>query len=254
MLELRDLVLEQGDFRLDAALSVRAGARVAVLGPSGAGKSTLLAAIGGFLDPASGQILWQGARIDRLAPGRRPVAMLFQDGNLFPHLDIARNVGLGLSARGKPDAAGRARIDEALERVGLGGLGARRPGALSGGQQSRAALARVLVQDRPLLLLDEPFAALGPALRAEMLALVAELQAESGATLLMVSHDPADAERIADEIVLVAEGRAAAPAPLRAMLDDPPEALRRYLGRAPDAAPMRDGPPAAAGGGRAGGA
>lgn len=229
-LELRGLVLQQGDFRLEAGFALRPGARVAVLGPSGAGKSTLLSAVAGFLDPVAGQVLWQGARIDGLAPGRRPVGMLFQDGNLFPHLDIARNVALGMSPRGRLSGAESARVAQALERVGLGGMGGRKPGELSGGQQSRAALARVLVQDRPVMLLDEPFAALGPALRAEMLALVAELQAETGATLLMVSHDPKDAERIAEEVVLVDAGRAEAPAPLRQMLADPPEALRRYLG------------------------
>ncbi|MCA1336188.1 ATP-binding cassette domain-containing protein [Pseudooceanicola marinus] len=229
-LHLKRVELMQGDFRLSADFALGAGARVAVLGPSGAGKSTLLGAIAGFLDPVAGQILWDGARIDRLAPGARPVAMLFQDGNLFPHLNLMRNLALGISSRGRVDAAARARIERALERVGLDGMAQRRPAELSGGQQSRAALARVLVQARPLMLLDEPFAALGPALRAEMLALVAELQAETGATLLMVSHDPKDAERIADQIVLVDEGRAAPPAPTAALLADPPPGLRRYLG------------------------
>lgn len=229
-LQLRKLELMQGDFHLSADFTLEAGARVAVLGPSGAGKSTLLGAIAGFLDPVAGQILWDGARIDRLAPGARPLGMLFQDGNLFPHLDLARNLALGISPRGRVDAAGRARIDRALDRVGLTGLAARRPAELSGGQQSRAALARVLVQARPLLLLDEPFAALGPALRAEMLDLLAELLDETGATLLMVSHDPGDAARIAGLIVLVDEGRAAPPAPTGPLLADPPPGLRRYLG------------------------
>lgn len=230
MLELSSLVLTQGDFRLEAHLSLSEGSSVALIGPSGAGKSTLLAAIAGFLPPTEGRIRWRGQELAGLAPGKRPVAMLFQDGNLFPHLDIFRNVALGISSRGRLSEAERGRVEQALERVGLSGYGSRTPGELSGGQQSRAALARVLVQDRPLLLLDEPFAALGPALRAEMLALVAELRAETRATLLMVTHEPDDARRIADQIVLVAEGRAAPPAPMRALLDDPPPALRAYLG------------------------
>ena len=101
---------------------------------------------------------------------------------------------------------------------------------MSGGQQSRVALARVLVQGRDLLLLDEPFAALGPALKAEMLELVAELVVESGATLLMVSHDPSDARRIADQVVLVADGQAHPPMETAALLDNPPPALKAYLG------------------------
>ena len=230
MLELVNLTLEQGDFRLEADLSLPEGASAALIGPSGAGKSTLLAGIAGFLPPRRGRVQWRGEDLTGLAPGKRPVAMLFQDGNLFPHLDVSRNVALGISPRGRLSARDQARVAQALERVGLAGYGARTPAELSGGQQSRAALARILVQDRPLMLLDEPFAALGPALRAEMLRLVAELRAETGATLLMVTHDPRDAERIAEQIVLVAEGRAAPPAPMRALLDDPPPALRAYLG------------------------
>ena len=110
------------------------------------------------------------------------------------------------------------------------GLEDRKPGALSGGQQSRAALARVLLQDRPLLLLDEPFAALGPALKVEMLDLVAELAAETGATLLMISHDPDDARRITDLAILVAEGVAHPPRSTADLLDNPPPALKAYLG------------------------
>ncbi|WP_163848175.1 ATP-binding cassette domain-containing protein [Pseudooceanicola aestuarii] len=230
MLDLDAVELIQGDFSLSADLHVSQGARVAVIGPSGAGKSTLLNAIAGFVDPQAGQIRWQGRGLDGLAPGQRPVAMLFQDGNLFPHLDIARNVGLGLRPTGRLTREDRAAIAQALDRVGLSGMGDRRPGALSGGQQSRAALARVLMQDRPLLLLDEPFAALGPALRADMLDLVARVAEETGATLLMVSHAPEDARRIADSVIMVDEGRAAAPVPMEQAFADPSPAMRRYLG------------------------
>lgn len=230
MLELQSVSIRQGDFSLTADLTIPAGAQVAVMGPSGAGKSTLLAAIAGFLPLAAGQILWDGQALQPIAPGKRPVAMLFQDGNLFPHLDIARNVALGISPSLRLSNLEKEHIEHALARVGLAGLGSRRPSELSGGQQSRAALARVLVQNRPLLLLDEPFAALGPALRAEMLDLVAALSAENGSTLLMVSHDPSDARRIAREIVLVDRGGVTRPMPAMETLDNPPEALKRYLG------------------------
>ena len=230
MLTLEGLTLRQDSFELRADFSVETGAMVAVIGPSGAGKSTLLSAIAGFIRPSAGRVLWQGRDLTPLPPGERPVTIIFQDNNLFPHLTAFDNVALGLRPSLKLAPAERARVREALARVGLAGLEARKPAALSGGQQSRVALARVLVRARPLLLLDEPFAALGPALREEMLDLVAELCRETGATLLMVSHDPRDAERIAGMAVLMAEGQAHAPMPTARLLADPPRALRDYLG------------------------
>ena len=230
MLALDAVEIVNGDFRLRADLGIRAGARVAVIGPSGSGKSTLLNAVAGFLPVAEGHIRWRGDDITKAPPGDRPVAMLFQDGNLFPHITVTQNVGFGIRPDLRLSAEERERVAEALRRVGLGDLGDRKPGALSGGQQSRAALARVLVQGRPLLLLDEPFAALGPALKAEMLDLVAALCDETEATMLMVSHDPDDALRISTDAVLVAEGRAAPPVETRALFADPPDALRDYLG------------------------
>lgn len=230
MLKLEDCVVQNGAFTLSADFTVEQGARVAVIGPSGAGKSTLLEAIAGFLPVTQGRILWSGQDITAQPPGQRPVAMLFQEDNLFAHLTVAQNVGLGLRPDLKLMASDKETVEQALDRVGLGGLEARKPGDLSGGQRSRAALARVLVQRRDLLLLDEPFAALGPALRAEMLDLVRDLAQETGATLLMVSHQPEDARRIAGQAIFVAEGKAHAPQPTDRLLDDPPEALRAYLG------------------------
>lgn len=229
MLTLDDVVLRQGSFELRADLSVAAGARVAIIGPSGAGKSTLLAGIAGFLEPVSGRVLWKGEDLTGVDPGQRPLSMVFQDQNLFPHLTVARNVGLGIapSLRLTPDD--KTRVAEALARVGLNGFADRKPGALSGGQQSRVALARVLLRARPLVLLDEPFAALGPGLKDDMLDLVAEVADRTGATVLMITHDPDDALRFADQTILVAEGRADAPQPTKALLDDPPEVLRSYL-------------------------
>ena len=122
------------------------------------------------------------------------------------------------------------RVAEALRRIGLGGLGARRPAQLSGGQAGRAALARALLRARPMLLLDEPFAALGPALKQEMLALVGEVASETGATVLMVTHDPKDAQGFADLTVLVAEGVAHPPQDTATLFANPPKALRDYLG------------------------
>ena len=232
MLHLDHLLIRQDDFTLSANWTVPTGARVALVGPSGAGKSTLLSAIAGFVAPAEGRILWQGRDLAPLSPGDRPLTILFQDQNLFAHLTVAQNIGLGLSPALRLTAADRERIARALDRVGLAGLGDRRPAQLSGGQQGRVALARALLRARPLLLLDEPFAALGPGLKAEMLQLVSEVAAETGATILMVTHDPADARRLADLTVLVSDGTAAPPAATTALFANPPRALADYLGQA----------------------
>jgi thiamine transport system ATP-binding protein len=230
MLALERLLVTQGDFRLAADLSVPAGAICAIVGPSGAGKSTLLNVIAGFFPATEGRVLWEGAPLDLLHPGERPVSIVFQDNNLFPHLTVFQNVALGLRPSLKLPPEETRMVENALSRVGLAGLGARRPAELSGGQQSRVALARVLVRRKPLLLLDEPFAALGPALRAEMLDLVKSVATEAGATVLMISHDPGDARRIADLTIYLGEGRAHPPVPTADLFAAPPPALAAYLG------------------------
>lgn len=230
VLTLDRLELEQDGFHLAADWTLGKGARLALLGPSGGGKSTLLAAIAGFLKPASGRIRIEGADVTCLPPAERPVSILFQDHNLFPHLSVQQNVGLGIRPDLRLTPAEREKVDAALVRVGLGPLAERLPATLSGGQAQRVALARVLLMARPLLLLDEPFAALGPALKADMLDLVSEIVAETGATLLMVTHDPDDARRIAPLTSLVADGVAAVPAATRDLLENPPPSLRTYLG------------------------
>ncbi len=230
MLKLESTTILNGSFKLTADLTVSEGETVAVIGPSGAGKSTLIEGIAGFLPVAQGRITWDGTDITDQPPGARPVAMLFQEDNLFPHLTLAQNVGLGLSPNLRLSQDDKTRVTAALDRVGLAGMESRKPGELSGGQRSRAALARVMLQDKPLLLLDEPFAALGPALRMEMLDLVAEIAGETAATLLMISHAPEDARRITAQAILVANGIAQAPQPTADLLDDPPPVLRDYLG------------------------
>lgn len=228
MLELDGLTIRQDDFVLDADAQFGAGFTT-LIGPSGGGKSTLLNTIAGFIAPSEGRVLWNGQDITGLVPAKRPVSILFQDNNLFPHLTIAANLALALTT-GRPNGHHRDLIDKALREVGLDGTGARKPAELSGGQQGRAALARVLLQDRPLMLLDEPFAALGPALRAEMLALVARLAGQEGISVIMVSHAPEDAMRVAEETAIVADGRVTPPMPTKPLFGDPPDSLRDYLG------------------------
>ena len=230
MLTLDGLRARWGDWTLAADLSIGTGEKVALIGPSGSGKSTLLGLIAGYEAPEAGRVLWDGADLTGTPPAARPISMVFQDNNLFPHMTAAQNVGLGLRPDLKLDAGERRDVAAALERVGLGGFGDRKPGQLSGGQAARVALARVLLRHRPILLLDEAFDALGPALRVEMLDLVAGLADETGATLLLVTHAPEDARRIADSVVLVADGVAHAPVATAEIFANPPEALRDYLG------------------------
>lgn len=230
MLWFKDAVFSQGGYVLSADLQIEVGKVTAVIGPSGAGKSTLLGGIAGFVPQTRGVLLWAGVNITKLAPAKRPVSMLFQDNNLFPHLTVLQNVALALSAKLNPTALDRQRVEDMLKRVGLTGLADRKPAALSGGQQSRAALARALLQDRDVMLMDEPFSALGPGLKAEMLDLSVALAKEAGRTVLMVTHDPSDAARVADAIVGVSPNKAWAPVATRNFLSDPPEAFVEYLG------------------------
>lgn len=230
MLVLEHLNVVQGSFSISANWSLQAAERLALIGPSGAGKSTLLMTIAGFLAPTSGRILWNGADIAAVAPGDRPMTILFQDQNLFPHLTLGQNLGLGIMPNLRLTADHIEQIENALTRVGLAGLGARKPAQLSGGQQGRAALARALLRARPVLLLDEPFAALGPALKADMLDMLDEVASATGAAVLMVTHDPNDARRFADKTVLVADGMAHPPVATTELFTNPPPALSAYLG------------------------
>ena len=230
MLRFDGAEVRQAGWTLRADLMIPERAVTAVIGPSGAGKSTLLNAVAGFQPLSAGRILWRGTDISALHPSKRPVAMIFQDNNLFTHLTAVENVALALTQKTRIGAEARSRAEAALHRVGLDGLGDRKPGQLSGGQQSRVALARVLLQARPLLLLDEPFSALGPALRAEMLDLVRTVATELQATVMIVTHDPADARRIAPQTVTVLDGVAAPPRDTSTLLDAPPPDLQDYLG------------------------
>ncbi|WP_108813867.1 thiamine ABC transporter ATP-binding protein [Loktanella sp. Alg231-35] len=230
MLTFENLSLRMGGFALAADIEIAAGQVTALMGPSGAGKSTLLSAIAGFLTPDGGRVMWDGQHLTDVQPGVRPISMLFQDNNLFPHLSAAQNIGLGLRPDLRLSSEQSTTVAEALASVGLSGFADRKPGALSGGQQSRVALGRVLVAGRSLVLLDEPFAALGPALKDDMLDLVKAKLIAAGKTVVMVTHDPVDARRIADQVVVVADGAVSAPVATDVLLDDPPPALAAYLG------------------------
>ena len=194
MLVLKNLQYPYEGTRFDFSMQVEPGSFLAIIGPSGAGKSTLLDIITGFITPTSGEVSFNQKKLNDLPIADRPISMVFQENNLFTHLDVQTNIALGLSPNLKLTAKQNLAVVAALDRVGLKGFEKRLPGELSGGERQRVALARVLVRDRPLLLLDEPFAALGPALRAQMLNLVKELHAEKNLTTILVSHQPEDAK------------------------------------------------------------
>ncbi|KHT38288.1 thiamine ABC transporter ATP-binding protein [Vibrio sinaloensis] len=190
-------------------VSVEQGSITALMGPSGAGKSTLLALVAGFIEPVSGSISVEGHDIVGLDPHRRPFAMLFQEHNLFAHLTVRQNIGLGLHPGLKLSDEQQRKVELAAQQVGVADYLDRLPEQLSGGQRQRVALARCFVQSHPVWLLDEPFSALDPILREEMLSLVAKLAKERNITVLMVTHHISDAKAIGSDFIFVANGRVA---------------------------------------------
>ena len=209
MITLENVGFRYEDMVMNFDLQVAKGELVGIIGPSGAGKSTLLSLIAGFDLPVSGRISIGGADMEGVVPDQRPVSMIFQDHNSFAHLDVWTNVALGISPDLKLDPQQRERVDEALARVGLSDFKSRKSTELSGGERQRIAIARALVRDKPVLLLDEPFTALGPALRRDMLDLIREIQKERKLTVLMVTHQPEDAKYAASKIAFVQKGRIA---------------------------------------------
>ncbi len=188
-------------------LEIRRGELFALLGGSGCGKTTLLRMIAGFETPDTGRVLIDGQDMTGVPPHRRPVNMMFQSYALFPHMDVAANVGYGLRREGLPTDEIARRVADALDQVRLADHGKRRPSQLSGGQRQRVALARALVKRPKLLLLDEPLAALDRKLREGTRFELVRLQAELGLTFVMVTHDQGEAMSMASRLAVMNEGR-----------------------------------------------
>jgi molybdate transport system ATP-binding protein len=205
-----DIAVQRGSLAVAAEFEVGDSEVLALLGPNGAGKSTLVRVLAGLLRADAGRVAVDGIRWDdgefHLPPHQRSVGMVFQDALLFPHLSVADNVAFGLRTRGEGRTPARARAAHWLSRVGLDGLGDRRPRELSGGQAQRAALARALAVDPALLLLDEPLSALDARTRLTVRAELRRHLADFPGSTVLVTHDPVDAMALADRVVVVEDG------------------------------------------------
>jgi ABC-type Fe3+/spermidine/putrescine transport system ATPase subunit len=198
-----------GDFSAvaDLELSIEKGKLVALLGPSGCGKTTSLRMLGGFITPTVGAIHLRGQDVTRVPPHKRDTAMVFQSYALFPHLSVAGNVAYGLKRRGVSGDEIKRRVAEVLELVRIPELAGRRPAALSGGQKQRVAVARALVLQPAVLLLDEPFSALDAQVRESTRLELRRIQQETGITAMLVTHDQQEAMSVADTVVVMNKGR-----------------------------------------------
>ncbi len=234
-LAVRGLTVSYGD--VDAVsgvdLDVEHGSVTAVLGPSGCGKSTLLRAIAGLERPAAGTIAYDGRDLARTPTHRRGFALMFQDGQLFPHADVAANVAYPLRLRRRPAGQVKARVAELLELVGMAGFGDRMPQTLSGGERQRVALARSLAVEPRILLLDEPLSALDRGLRERLAGDLHDILRRAGTTTLLVTHDHEEAFTIADRMVVMRAGEVVQAGDLGGVWQHPADAwAARFLGYA----------------------
>jgi thiamine transport system ATP-binding protein len=209
MLQLSDVTVRYGESVAvdDVSLTLDPGQVLAVLGPSGCGKSTLLRAVAGLEPLASGSISWAGADLAGTPTHKRGFALMFQDGQLFAHLTVARNVAYALRLRRTPSARVASRVRELLELVGLAGYDDRLPATLSGGERQRVALARALAVEPRLILLDEPLSALDATLRERLAGDLREILHAAGTTALLVTHDHDEAFALADRLAVMRGGR-----------------------------------------------
>jgi putative spermidine/putrescine transport system ATP-binding protein len=209
IVSLQKLCLAYGDTMVvpDLDLDIKEGELIALLGPSGCGKTTTMRAIAGLLSPRSGTILIDGKDMTRTPANKRGIGLVFQSYALFPHLTAFENVAFGLRLKKLPKQEITARVEHGLQTVGLSHLAARKPAEMSGGQQQRLSLARSLVMEPKVLLLDEPLSNLDARLRLEMRTELQRVQRDTGVTMVFVTHDQSEALALADRIVLMNEGR-----------------------------------------------
>lgn len=191
----------------NVSIKVEEGSFFSILGPSGCGKTTLLRMIAGFLEPSSGSIVIRDTDMAGIAPNRRPVNLVFQNLALFPMMNVAENIAFGLKRQKQSKTEIARKVDSILERVGLTGYGEKEVSQLSGGQRQRVAIARSLVLDPSILLLDEPLGALDLKLREQMKIELKKLQAEIGTTFIYITHDQSEALVMSDRVAVMNKGR-----------------------------------------------
>jgi len=232
-LEVRGLTVRFGDAEAvcDVDLDVPVGSVTAVLGPSGSGKSTLLRAIAGLELPASGSIAYAGHDLGRVPTHKRGFALMFQDGQLFSHQTVGRNVGYPLRLRHRSGSQQVERVAELLDLVGLAGYEDRMPATLSGGERQRVALARSLAVEPRMLLLDEPLSALDRGLRERLAGELHDILRKAGTTALLVTHDQEEAFAIADRMAVMRSGRVVQAGTLDEVWGEPADSwTARFLG------------------------
>ena len=207
-LELRDVFKRYGPVEVlrDVNLTIADGELIVLVGPSGCGKSTLLRMVAGLEPISGGEFLIDGVRMNDVRPRDRDIAMVFQSYALYPHMDVARNMGFSMEIRGAPGEERKSRVAAAAETLGLGTLTARLPRALSGGQRQRVAMGRAIVRDPRAFLFDEPLSNLDAALRVEMRLEIARMHQRLAATMVYVTHDQVEAMTLADRIVVLHDG------------------------------------------------
>ena len=230
MLQVKNLFVDLGGFRLTADFEIERGSLISIVGPSGAGKSTILNALAGFIPLTSGVIKWNGSDITKLDPGLRPLSILFQDYNLFSHLTVKDNIAIGLRPNLKLDDLETEMVNSVIEEVGLSKFKFIKPFQLSGGQRTRVSLARSIVRSKPILLLDEAFSGLGPALRSEMIKLIKDKSIKEGITLIMVSHHIKDAIELDQKVIFVNDGETKKPTNVSIFINSRDKNIRDYIG------------------------
>ena len=205
LLSARKFQIKNGDFAVQCDFNLRTGNHLSLFGPSGSGKSSVLLGLAGFLPVVSGDLIYDDKSISKLEPKDRPFDLLFQENNLFPHLSVAKNILLGLGTKVKMDSQSSQIVSDIIDLVGLRREKDRLPENISGGQRSRAAIARSLIRKKPILLLDEPFAALDFQLKNEILDLLIKISKKNNLSIILVSHDPRNVQYLGGDVVMFSE-------------------------------------------------
>lgn len=206
MLNLQHIRLPRSYFSCEFDTTIEPGEKIILMGRSGSGKTSLLSLIAGFEAPTQGRITWKGKDLTAMEPQERPLTMLFQNHNLFPHLTVFENTGLGLKPNLSLTQQEKDQVMEILDMLGIKPLHDQLPSQLSGGEVQRTALARSLLRPTEILLLDEPFAALGPRMRQDLVELLLDIQKQRNLTILMATHHTDDAIQMGGRLLFMDKG------------------------------------------------